>query len=262
MNHAILIDLFMSEAKRYEPMDAETELATLKAYKKTGEQKYKDSLINHNLRFVMSTASKYRKEGVSPLEFINLGVIGLDTAIERYDLESEKKLITSAVHWIKATISGFLRDDANMIRLPANQYLKLQKAIRISKKNNSSLGYSESELFNLTQEGSSFSDPVGNDGDDSITIGDTIPNEELTPFENAQLSSIQSAIKDALDTLPYRQKEVMLELFGFGDGVSKTLTQVGQIHGITYERVRQLKEKSVKSLKENHPELKSFIGDL
>lgn len=259
MNHAILTDLFMSEANRYAPMDAETELAYLKAYKETGDPQYKETLMKHNVRFVMSVAKNYRRAGISPLEFVNIGAIGLDKAIEKYDLDSGKKLITMAVHWIKASISEYLRDNANMVRLPANQHLKLQKALRESTKNHSPLTDDISELFNLTQEGSSFSDPVGNDGDESITIEDTLADECDTPYDAIERTSIGKSIMEALSTLPEKQKSVMLGLFGF-QGEVKTLTKVGEDIGITYERVRQLKVKAINTLKETHPELKSLIG--
>lgn len=259
MNHAILTDLFMQEANRYVPMTQEVELANLKAYKETGDIRYKDVLMKHNIRFVMTVASQYRRSGISPLEFINIGFIGLDKAIEKYELDSGKKLITFAVHWIKASISEYLRDNANLIRLPANQHLRLQKALRESTKNDTKLSDDISELFNLAQEGSSFSDPVGGDGDDSITIEDTLPDEADTPYDATERTSLHSSIMEALSTLPEKQSKVMQGLFGF-DGEPKTLTQVGDDIGITYERVRQLKVKAINTLKETHPELKSLIG--
>jgi RNA polymerase primary sigma factor len=259
MNHAILTDLFMSDANRYEPMTPEIEKATLKAYKETGDPIHKENLIKHNVRFVMYVANQYKRDGISPLEFVNIGILGLDKAIEKYDMDSGKKLITMAVYWIKASISEYLRDNANLIRLPANQHLKLQKALRNNKEKEIPLADEVAELFNLTQDGSSFSDPVGNDGDDSITIEDTIHDDHDTPYDRVERTSLQSSIMDALGTLPEKQKKVMLGLFGF-EGEVKTLTQVGADNGITYERVRQLKVKAIETLQESHPELKELIG--
>lgn len=264
ITHSVLVDMFMTDVKRYEVMTPEIELATLKAYKETGNEKYRNALIEHNMRFVMSVTSKYHRHGVSPLELVNVGAMGLAQAIEKYDMDSGKRLITVGVWWIKAYVSAYLRDNANPIRLPANQHLLLQKALRESTKNNVDLHEIASdevcELFNLTQQGSSFSDPVGHDGDDSLTIEDTLADETDTPYDEMEKGSIHNSIIDALGNLPENQREIILLINGFAGGEKKTLKEVGAEIGLSYERVRQLRNKAYRSLKEDHPELEKLLG--
>lgn len=259
MEHSILVDLFMEEAGRYAPMSADVEQKYLKLYKETKDIKYKTKLINHNLRFVMSVASEYKKDGVSPLEFINQGVLGLDCAIEKYDISTGLKLITFAVHWIRASISEYIRDNANLIRLPANQHLALQKALRKSTKQNSKLSDNDYELFNITQRGTSLSEPVSDD-DNSTTLGDILPDDKDIPSDSLDNRNMKHAIASALRSLPPAQKNIMTSLFGI-DGKRMTLHEVGNQLDISYERVRQLKLKACDALRASHPELKQYIGE-
>jgi RNA polymerase primary sigma factor len=259
------IDLYLKEISKLPLITADEEV-TLARQIQAGNKAALDKLITANLRFVVSVAKQYQNQGLSLIDLINEGNVGLIKAAHRFDETRGFKFISYAVWWIKQSIRQALDEKAKTVRLPLNKaadIMKLSKArfkLNQIHKREPSVGeladettFTETYISDLMRYASSdvsFDSPFAS-GEDS-TLLDVMPNSD-TPNPDKELmdESLKMEIERAFSKLTQREAEVVRLYFGIGREHSLTLEEIGERFDLTRERVRQIKEKALRKLRHN-----------
>jgi RNA polymerase primary sigma factor len=259
------IQLFLNEAGRFPLLTAAQEVELAKRIER-GDKEAKDLMVNSNLRLVVSIAKKYQGHGLSLLDLIQEGIIGLIRAVEKFDHRKGFKFSTYATWWIRQAVQRGVANKSRTIRIPVHIVEREQKIARAERKLLPELGRTPSdeelaresklplkqvrEVRNAARAVTSLDKPIGSEGDSAL--GDIVAADEHGPEQEVHVSLEQDALHKAVAELPDRERRVVKARFGLnGDTDPKSLEQIGRELGLTRERVRQIEREALNLLAMN-----------
>jgi RNA polymerase primary sigma factor len=267
------VRLYLREIGRVELLKAEQEVHYAKLIEQ-GDLAAKDALTEANLRLVVSIAKKYMGRGLSLLDLIQEGNLGLIRAVEKFDYHRGFKFSTYATWWIRQAITRAVADQARTIRVPVHMVEAINKLLRVSRRLFQELGREPTdeeigdelgvtaervkEIKAISRDPVSLETPVGDE--DDTELGDFVEDKEATaPSDAAALAVLHTEMEDVLDTLSPRERRVLQLRFGLADGHQRTLEEVGKRFGVTRERIRQIEAKGLRKLR--HPSRSRRLRD-
>jgi RNA polymerase primary sigma factor len=258
------LQLFLNEAGRYALLTAAQEVELAKAIER-GDKQAKDMLINSNLRLVVSIAKKYQGHGLTLLDLIQEGIIGLIRAAEKFDWRKGFKFSTYATWWIRQAVQRGVANKARVIRIPVHIVEREQKISRAERDLVATLERAPTddeiaersklpvkqvrEVRTAARAVASLDRPVGED--DSATFGDLFASDEKSPDEQVEVELTERALHHAVSELSEREQQILKLRYALdGNAEPKSLEEIGRILGITRERVRQLEAEALRRLAE------------
>ena len=267
------VRMYLKEIGQIKLLTAEEEVELAQKVSE-GDQAAKNKLTEANLRLVVSIAKKYSGRGLHILDLIQEGNTGLIRAVDKFDWTKGNKFSTYATWWIRQAITRAIADQARTIRVPVHMVEVINKATRCNRKLVQELGREPTveeiaaelglpvekiiEANRTAADTLSLDTPVGDEEDTSI--GSFVEDERTPgPADATTNAMLAEALKEILDTLTEREADVLRMRFGMYDGRTHTLEEVGQIFGVTRERIRQIENKAIRKLR--HPSRAKRIKD-
>ena len=256
---------YLKEIGNYPLLSINEEIELAKRIEK-GDETAKQMLAESNLRLVVSIAKRYVGRGLSFLDLIQEGNLGLIKAVDKFDYNKGYKFSTYATWWIRQAITRSIADQSRTIRIPVHMSEVINKTYRVSRNLLQELGREPSdqeladamnmpiekvrEILKVSADPISLDTPIGEEDDSHL--GDFIKDDTIMgPEEAASYAVLQDQIARLLDTLAEREQRVLILRFGLKDGRSRTLEEVGKEFKVTRERIRQIEAKALRKLR--HP---------
>ena len=267
------VRLYLKEIGKVPLLTGDQEMALAKRME-AGDDSAKKELAEANLRLVVSIAKRYVGRGMSFLDLIQEGNLGLIKAVEKFDYTKGFKFSTYATWWIRQAITRAIADQARTIRIPVHMVETINKLIRVSRQLlqeygreptpaeiGKEMGFSEEkvrEIQKIAQDPVSLETPIGEEEDSHL--GDFIPDEDApAPAEAASYALLKEQLIEVLNTLTEREEKVLRLRFGLDDGRARTLEEVGKEFNVTRERIRQIEAKALRKLR--HPSRSKKLKD-
>jgi RNA polymerase primary sigma factor len=264
---ALSLDKYLHEIGRVDLITAEEEVELAKRIKK-GDKAALERMIKANLRFVVSVAKQYQNQGLSLPDLINEGNLGLIKAAQRYDDTRGFKFISYGVWWIRQAILQALAEQARIVRLPLNKigsitrinktYTKLEQEYQREPTPDEVAFLLETssdvveDALKVSSHHVSMDSPIHASEDGGTNLYDLMYNEDSpSPDHRLMESSLRKEIDRSLSTLDEREADVIRYFYGLGGQRQHTLDEIGKEFGLTRERVRQIKEKTIKKMRNN-----------
>jgi RNA polymerase primary sigma factor len=258
------LQLFLNEAGRYPLLTAAQEVELAKRIE-SGDKDAKDLLVNSNLRLVVSIAKKYQGHGLTLLDLIQEGIIGLIRAAEKFDWRKGFKFSTYATWWIRQAVQRGVANKSRVIRIPVHIVEREQKISRAERELVATLERAPTdeeiaqrsklplkqvrEVRGAARAVASLDKPVGED--ESAVYGDLFASEDRQPDEQVEVELTEKALHEAIADLPEREQRILDLRYGLsGEADPKSLEEIGRILGITRERVRQVEADALRRLAE------------
>jgi RNA polymerase primary sigma factor len=257
------VRLYLKEIGQYQLLSSERELELAKR-KEAGDKFATEELINCNLRLVVSIAKRYVGRGLSFLDLIQEGNLGLMKGIHRYDYSKGFKVSTYVTWWIKQSITRAIADKSRTIRVPVHMVEMINKMARTKKTMTLDLGREPSdtevadklgisedrlmEIYQYSVDSGSLDTPLGDEGESSL--GDFIADENMiSPEVSSERVLLKENMMVLLEILTDREKDVIIKRFGLESGEPRTLEEIGKEMNVTRERIRQIEAKALRKLK-------------
>ena len=257
------VRMYLKEIGTVPLLTAEEEYS-LAMKKQEGDEYAKQRLIEANLRLVVSIAKRYTGRGMSFLDLVQEGNLGLIKGVEKFDPEKGFKLSTYATWWIRQSVTRALADQARTIRVPVHMVETINKMSKMQRKLTLELGYEPSvkelaehldmteekvqEIMQIAREPASLETPIGEEDDSNL--GDFVADANvLSPEGNVESVMLREHIDSLLDDLKERERQVIVLRFGLEDGHPRTLEEVGKEFNVTRERIRQIEAKALRKLR-------------
>lgn len=257
------VRMYLKEIGTVPLLNAEEELRLAKK-KADGDDNAKERLIEANLRLVVSIAKRYTGRGMSFLDLVQEGNLGLIKGVEKFDYTKGYKLSTYATWWIRQSVTRALADQARTIRVPVHMVETINKMSKMQRKLTLELGYEPSvtelaealdmsedkvmEIMQIAREPASLETPIGEEDDSNL--GDFVAdNNVVTPEGNVESVMLREHIDALLGDLKERERQVIVLRFGLEDGHPRTLEEVGKEFNVTRERIRQIEAKALRKLR-------------
>ncbi len=258
-----LVKIYLREIGKLKVLDTRTEVDLARRVQK-GDQKAKQELVRHNLRLVVSIAKRYLNRGMSFLDLIQEGNLGLMKAVEKFDPERGYKFSTYATWWIRQGITRALSDKARTIRLPVHMVELISKLKKTMRRLSEKLGHKPSnediakeidmdinkvkDIIQVMELPLSLHTPVNSEEEGDLE--DVIPDGDMSPECSVNELLLGMDINKALKCLTLKEAAVIRLRFGLDRGKERTLEEVGKVLGVTRERVRQLEFRALKKLRQ------------
>ena len=257
------VRMYLKEIGTVPLLSADEELRLAKR-KAEGDESAKERLIEANLRLVVSIAKRYTGRGMSFLDLVQEGNLGLIKGVEKFDYTKGYKLSTYATWWIRQSVTRALADQARTIRVPVHMVETINKLSKMQRKLTLELGYEPSvtelaealemsedkvmEIMQIAREPASLETPIGEEDDSNL--GDFVADSNaVTPEGNVESVMLREHIDALLGDLKERERQVIVLRFGLEDGHPRTLEEVGKEFNVTRERIRQIEAKALRKLR-------------
>ena len=257
------VRMYLKEIGTVPLLSAEEEIRLAKR-KAEGDVSAKERLIEANLRLVVSIAKRYTGRGMSFLDLVQEGNLGLIKGVEKFDYTKGYKLSTYATWWIRQSVTRALADQARTIRVPVHMGETINKMSKMQRKLTLELGYEPSvaelsealgmsedkvmEIMQIAREPASLETPIGEEDDSNL--GDFVADGNVvTPEGNVESVMLREHIDALLGDLKERERQVIILRFGLEDGHPRTLEEVGKAFNVTRERIRQIEAKALRKLR-------------